>query len=127
DPKANPELPISWEPDHLYIPSTQSTFTQFFSAAGDVVEKLQHLDLDGVVTRLKTLLDTSNQRIAAVDAGKISDSATRVLNKIDAKLDQLQVDRISKESTALLGELRETNKKLGAIVDDPNWKKLPGD
>jgi hypothetical protein len=46
---------------------------------------------------------------------------------MDAKLDQLQVDRISKESTALLGELRETNKKLGAIVDDPNWTKIPGD
>ena len=23
DPKANPELPISWEPDHVYIPSAQ--------------------------------------------------------------------------------------------------------
>jgi ABC-type transporter Mla subunit MlaD len=127
DPKVNPELPISWEPDHLYIPSTQSTFTQFFSAAGDVVEKLQHLDLNGVVTRLNRLLETSNDRIAAVDATKISESTTRVLSKIDTKLDQLQVDKISKESTALLGELRETNKKLGAIVDDPNWKKIPGD
>ena len=23
DPKSNPELPISWEPDHVYIPSAQ--------------------------------------------------------------------------------------------------------
>src|SRR5437870_581600 len=61
DPKVNPELPVSWEPDHVYIPSTQSTFTQFFSAAGDVVEKLQHLDLDGVVSDLRETLDNVRQ------------------------------------------------------------------
>jgi paraquat-inducible protein B len=127
DPKTNPELPVSWEPDHVYIPSTQSTFTQFFSAAGEVVEKLQHLDLDGVVTRLNRLLDTTNERVAGVDAAKISDSTTRVLAKVDSKLDQLHVDQISKESTALLAELRQTNQKLGAIVDDPSWKKIPTD
>jgi ABC-type transporter Mla subunit MlaD len=127
DPKSNPELPISWEPDHVYIPSAQSTFTQFFSAAGDVVEKLQHLDLDGVVTRLNRLLDTTNERVAGVDAAKISESTTRVLAKVDSKLDQLRVDQISKESTALLAELRQTNQKLGAIVDDPSWKKIPTD
>ncbi|MDQ2963513.1 MAG: MlaD family protein [Pseudomonadota bacterium] len=120
-----PELPISWEPDHVYIPSTQSTFTQFFSAAGDVVEKLQHLDLDGVVTRLNRLLDTTNERVGAVDAAKISESTTRVLAKVESKLDQLHVDQISKESTALLAELRQTNQKLGAIVDDPGWRKIP--
>jgi MlaD protein len=127
DPKQNPELQISWEPDHLYIPSTHSTFTQFFTAAGEVVEKLQHLDLDGVVTRFKTLLDTTNQRVAAVDTGTISDSTKRVLSKVDRKLDQLDVDQISKEGTALLAELRQTNRKIGAIVDDPAWKKMPGD
>ncbi|HEV3238851.1 MAG TPA: MlaD family protein [Casimicrobiaceae bacterium] len=127
DPKLNPELQISWEPDHVYIPSARSTFTQFFSAAGDVVEKLQRLDLDGVVTRLNRLLETTNERVAAVDTAKISESTTRVLGKVDRKLDQLDVDRISKESTALLGELRQTNQKLATILDDPAWKKLPGD
>lgn len=127
DPKQNPELPISWEPDHVYIPSTRSTFTQFFTAAADVVEKLQRLDLDGVVSRLKTLLDTTNERVAAVDTGKISDSATRVLAKVDRKLDQLQVDELSKDGVALLTELRQTNQKIAAIVDDPAWKKIPGD
>lgn len=127
DPKLNPELPISWVPDHEYIPSTRSAFTQIFTAAGDVLEKLQHLDLDGVMARFKTLLDTTNERVAAVDTGKISDLTTRVLGKADKKLDQLQVDEISKEGVALLKELRQTNQKLGAIVDDPAWKKIPGD
>ena len=79
------------------------------------------------MTRLNRLLDTTNERIAGVDAAKISESTTRVLAKVDSKLDQLHVDQISKESTALLAELRQTNQKLGAIVDDPSWKKIPTD
>jgi ABC-type transporter Mla subunit MlaD len=127
DPKQNPELPILWEPDHVYIPSTHSTFAQLFTGIGDVVEKLSHIDFDSVVTRLNRLLETTNEKVAAVDTAALSDGAKRVLSKADRKLDQLDVERISKEGTALLVELRQSNQKLGAILDDPAWKKLPGD
>jgi ABC-type transporter Mla subunit MlaD len=127
DPKGNPELPVSWEPANLYIPSAQSTFTQFVAAAGDIAEKLQKLDIDATLQRLNRLLDNANKRVEAVDTGKISDSTTRVLAKLDTKLDQLHVDELNRESTALLAELRQSNQKLGAILDDPAWKKLPGD
>jgi ABC-type transporter Mla subunit MlaD len=50
-----------------------------------------------------------------------------VLGKLDTKLDQLHVDQLNKETTALLSELRQTNQKLAAVLDDPAWKKLPGD
>jgi len=127
DPKTNPELPISWEPANLYIPSTQSTFGQFLTNVGDILEKLEKLDIAVTVQKLNTLLDNTNSKLAAIDTGKISDSAARVLGKLDTKLDQLHVDQLNKESTALLAELRQTNQKLGGILDDPAWKKLPGD
>jgi ABC-type transporter Mla subunit MlaD len=127
DPKTNPELPISWEPADLYIPSSQSTFTQFVAAAGDVVEKLQHIDIDATLQRLNRLLDNANRKLEVIDTGKLSDSTNRVLAKLDTKLDQLHVDQLNKESTALLAEVRQTNQKLGSILDDPAWKKIPGD
>jgi phospholipid/cholesterol/gamma-HCH transport system substrate-binding protein len=127
DPKANPELPISWEPANVYIPSTQSTFTQFVTNAGDILDKLQKLDIEATLRRLDALLDTTNRKVEAIDAGKISDTTSRVLGKLDAKLDQLHVDQLNKETTALLSELRQTNQKLAAVLDDPAWKKLPGD
>src|SRR5271165_7144600 len=127
DPKLNPELPFSWVPDHVFIPSARSTFTQFFTSLSDVVEKLSHIDFEGVVTRINRLLDTTNERVAAVDTATISDRTKRVLSKVDSKLDQLDVEKISNEGTALLAELRQSNQKLGAILDDPAWKKLPGD
>jgi len=127
DPKVNPELPISWEPANLYIPSAQSTFTQFIAAAGDIAEKLQKLDIDATLQRLNRVLDNANRKIESVDAARISDSTSRVLTKLDTKLDQLHVDELNRQSTALLAELRQTNQKLGAILDDPGWKKIPGD
>jgi ABC-type transporter Mla subunit MlaD len=127
DPKQNPELPISWEPDHVYIPSASSTFSQFFSGLADVVEKLSHADIDGVVTRINRLLETTNEKVAAVDTASISDQSKRVLSKAERKLDQFDAEQISKEGTALLAELRQSNQKLGVILDEPAWKKLPGD
>jgi paraquat-inducible protein B len=127
DPKTNPVLPIYWEPANVYIPSAQSTFTQFVAAAGDIAEKLQKLDIDATMQRLNRLLDNANRKIESVDAAKISDSTGRVLTKLDTKLDQLHVDELNRESTALLAELRQTNQKLGTILDDPGWKKIPGD
>src|SRR2546425_5434596 len=63
DPKTNPELPISWQPDNLYIPSAPSTVTQFVASASDIMERLHRLDIEGVVANLNKLLVTTNSRI----------------------------------------------------------------
>jgi phospholipid/cholesterol/gamma-HCH transport system substrate-binding protein len=127
DPKANAELPISWEPTNIYIPSTQSTFGQLLTNVGEILDKLEKLDIQATIQKLNVLLDNANRRVEAVDTAKISDSTTRVLGKLETKLDQIHADQLNKESTALLAELRQTNQKLGGILDDPAWKKLPGD
>jgi paraquat-inducible protein B len=127
DPKANPELPISWEPANIYIPSTQSTFGQLLTNVGDILDKLEKLDIQATIQKLNLLLDNANRRIEAVDTAKISDTTARVLGKLDTKLDQIHADELNKQTTALLAELRQTNEKLGGILDDPAWKKMPGD
>ncbi|HEY7943658.1 MAG TPA: MlaD family protein [Casimicrobiaceae bacterium] len=127
DPRTNPALPITWTPNNLYIPSAQSTVTAFVSAASDIVARLQKLDIEGTLINLNKLLVTTNARIDAIDTAKLSQSATRVLAKIDTKLDQLPLDKISGESVALLTELRATNQRLAAVLDDPALKRLPAD
>jgi hypothetical protein len=37
------------------------------------------------------------------------------------------MDKIGSDTAALLAELRTTNQRLAAILDDPAWKRLPGD
>jgi len=126
DPERNPVLPIKWEPDNPYLPSARSTVTQFVAAASDILDHLRKLDLEATFTNLNKLLVTTNKRVEAIDAGKISDQTKQVLAKIDTKLDQLPMDKIGKEGAELLAELRTSNKKLAAILDDPAWKTLPG-
>jgi paraquat-inducible protein B len=123
DPKTNPELPISWEPDNLYIPSAQSTVTQFIGTATDILARFQRLDLEGTLTNLNRSLITTNNRIEAIDSAKLSQSASRVLDK----LDRLPVEQIGKDAGALLADLRVTNQRLAAILDDPAIKRLPTD
>jgi paraquat-inducible protein B len=123
DPKTNPELPISWEPDNLYIPSAQSTVTQFIGTASDILARFQHLDLEGTLTNLNRLLITTNNRIEAIDSAKLSQSTLRVLDK----LDKLPMEQIGKDAAALLADLRVTNQRLSAMLDDPAIKRLPAD
>jgi ABC-type transporter Mla subunit MlaD len=111
DPKTNPVLPITWTPNNLYIPSAQSTFTAFVASASDIVGRLQKLDLEGTLVNVNKLLVTTNSRIDAIDTAKLTQSATRMMDKIDRKLDQLAVDKINSESVALLAELRTTNQR----------------
>ncbi len=123
DPKTNPELPISWEPDNLYIPSAQSTVTQFIGTASDILARFQRLDLEGTLTNLNRLLITTNNRIEAIDSAKLSQSASRMLDK----LDKLPMEQIGKDAAALLADLRVTNQRLSAMLDDPAIKRLPTD
>src|SRR4030081_1969107 len=123
DPKTNPELPISWEPDNLYIPSAQSTVTQFIGTATDILARFQRLDLEGTLTNLNKLLITTNNRIEAVDSAKLSQSASRVLDK----LDKLPMEQIGKDAAALLADLRVTNQRLSAMLAAPAIKRLPTD
>lgn len=127
DPKNNPELPLTWEPGNLYIPSASSTVTQFVAAASDIIARLQKLDIEGTLTNVNRLLVTTNGKIDAIDTAKLSQRAERVLGKVETKLDQLPMDKLGSESVALLTELRATNQNLTAILGDPALKRLPGD
>ncbi len=126
DTKANPPLSIPWEPDNLYIPSARSTVTQFVAAASDIVERLRKIDLDGTLDNLNKLLVNANTRIEAVDTAQLSQRSSRVLSKLETKLDQLPMDKLGTDGAALLAELRQSNQRLGAILDNPAFKTLPG-
>ena len=125
DPRTNPMLPISWQPDSLYIPSARSTVTQFVAAASDIVEHLRNIDLDATIANLNKLLINTNARIEAVDTAQLSQRSARVLSKLETKLDQLPMDKLGADGAALLAELRQSNQRLAAILDDPALKRLP--
>jgi len=122
-----PVLPIMWEPQNVYIPSTPSTVTALVNAAQDIMEKLHRIDFEATVAHVNRLLVTANDRIAAVDTKQLADRAERTLGKLDSTLENLQTKKISDEATKLLAELRETNADLKKTLGNPAWQKVPED
>jgi ABC-type transporter Mla subunit MlaD len=122
-----PVLPISWKPDNIYFPSAPSAVTAIVNAAQDVMEKLHRIDIEATVARIDKLLDTTNDRIAAVDTRKLGERADRTMAKLETTLDALQAKKVSDEVQALLTELRGSNAELRKTLSNPAWQKIPED
>ena len=63
-------------PDNIYIPSAPSTVTTVVNAAIDILTKLHNVDIEQIFANLNTLLVTTNDRVAAIDA-KVDIAARR--------------------------------------------------
>jgi ABC-type transporter Mla subunit MlaD len=77
---------------------------RIFGATEELVRRLSHVDLEGFVTH-------------------VNDLAMGLTTKID----ELQFGRLSGEVVGLVSELRQTNRKLQRLLDDPQLAQVPGD
>jgi paraquat-inducible protein B len=102
DPTRYPSLPVTWTPEHLYIPSAPGTLTKLLSSVEQVFRKLEAVDLALVLTNLNRLLTTAEAEVRAAE-----------------------ISRISKQVSDLLTELRGSNEALQTILRDPQWRSLP--
>ena len=125
DPAQNPQLPIDWTPDNIYIPSAPSTVLQLVNSASEIMERLHKIDVEAVVTNLNKLLSTANDRIAALDTRALQQQTVKTLAKIDATLNDIAAKKISDEAVALIAELRQSNAELKSTLGSPAFKKLP--
>ncbi|HEY3179138.1 MAG TPA: MlaD family protein [Casimicrobiaceae bacterium] len=125
DPANNPPLPIDWVPDNIYIPSAPSTVGQIVNSASEILERLHHLDVEGVINNMNKLLTTTNDRIAALDTKTLQQRTERTLAKIESTLNDIAAKKLSDEALVLLGELRKSNAELQATLTNPTFKKLP--
>jgi phospholipid/cholesterol/gamma-HCH transport system substrate-binding protein/paraquat-inducible protein B len=103
-PEKSPPLAISWEPESLYIPSAQSVLTRIGSAVDDLIEQMEHAEVEKIARNIDLLVVAMTRAIESA-----------------------RVDRLSQETTGLLGELRQTNQALNALVTDPHLKRVPGE
>ena len=122
-----PVLPHRLDAGQRLHPERARTVTAFVNAAQDIMERLHSVDIEATVGRINKLLDTANERLAAVDTKRLTAHAERTFAKLDATLDDLQAKKISDEATALLAELRASNAELKKTLANPAWQKVPED
>lgn len=96
DPKSAPATPPPWTPREAYIPSAQNQISQAVADVTDILGQVKQVDITKVVTDLRTLL-----------------------NHTDDKVTQLEVRELQSKAVALVDEVRGSNKRVKAILDNP--------
>lgn len=102
--RTSPVMPINWVPLNLYIPSAQSTVLSFVESAERIMAKLEPLDLNATANNLDRLLVTLNRKAEALDT-----------------------EKLSKEVTASLAELRNVLRHVDQVASSEDWQSLPAD
>ncbi|HJW23970.1 MAG TPA: MlaD family protein [Rhodocyclaceae bacterium] len=100
----NAVLPINWQPQHLYIPSTRSTVLNFVDSLEHLMDKLAPVDLDRTMAKIDKLLTTLN-----------------------GKVDALDTEKLSREMSATLADLHGTLREVSQLVGREEWKSVPAD
>ena len=104
DPARHPPLAIDWEPIYPYVPSGQSRITQLAEAVERILRNIEEINLQkltlGIEKSLSTLI-------------KVAEGAN--------------LEKIGRETSILLTELRETNRQVKDLVGGTDLKNAVQD
>jgi phospholipid/cholesterol/gamma-HCH transport system substrate-binding protein len=104
DPQRNPPLEIDWQPSHPYVPSTRSRITQL----GESLEKIL-------------------RSVETVDVGRLVDGLEKSLSAITKVAEGANIDKLGAQANSFLTEVRDTNRRLNALVSSPELKSAIAD
>jgi phospholipid/cholesterol/gamma-HCH transport system substrate-binding protein len=104
NPERNPPLRIDWRPYYPYIPSARSRITQLSDAVERILRNIEDINIPQITASIEKSLASMT---------KLADSAN--------------LDKIGVQVNALLTEVRETNRQVGALVSNPDLKKAIAD
>lgn len=103
DPKQFPAAKLPWTPELPIIPSAPGTFTQIINSVEDLLNEFKKAEPARLVTHFDELAVTARQFIEDVD-----------------------IAELRQHTLALLDEVRDTNKRVRAILDDPRVDQTLG-
>ncbi len=128
DPKANPAIEIPWQPKHLYIPSTRSRLGKFASTAEALLDRIDRLDVETLLSDLNGLIVTLNTRFDQLDAKSISrglvdtlDEAGRTLEAARQEIEAVDLAKISGRTQQLLQETNATLAQLRKSAEGASY------
>lgn len=113
DPVSNPTLPIQWEPKLPYIPAAQSVFNRIVNTADALIVKLSRINYEGIASNLNFAVVAVTERVKDLQFAEISTNAVKLLDevresnrKVQALLVRPEIETIFKDFAATGGGLR---------------------
>jgi ABC-type transporter Mla subunit MlaD len=125
DPRTNPLLPISWTPDHFYIPSTTSTYNRIISGAQNFLAKLADADIEGVLTSIQVLVRTANDKLGELPVGALAHDASATLKEIRQLAAQANRVVSSPEFGQAVQDFAAAGTRLREVLSNPAWSTGP--
>jgi phospholipid/cholesterol/gamma-HCH transport system substrate-binding protein/paraquat-inducible protein B len=104
DPIRNPPLQIDWRPTYPYVPSARSRITELNVALDRILRNIEQVDMQRLIVGLEKSLNTIT---------KLAESAN--------------VEKIGTQASALLSEVRDTNRRLKDLIGSPELKTAVAD
>jgi phospholipid/cholesterol/gamma-HCH transport system substrate-binding protein len=117
-PDLYPPLPITWDPDALYIPSAPSRLSQFTDAAEEVMRNLRRTDIAKLIDEATSLVEDLRGTSEALHQFFDQTALTQMrqdLGESFANLKRLS-DTAASAGTATLESLRDTVARLGDVT-----------
>jgi paraquat-inducible protein B len=118
DPRKNPVKLPPWVPENTYIPAASSAIKAFTSAAERVLERIEKVDVEGVLTRLDTLLATMNDAAGKVDIEAIQQRTIALLDDLQAVSKEVRLELQQVDTGEVSGALVDTLNKLSLTLLD---------
>lgn len=104
-PSDTPNLLIpSWDSKNTYIPSKRSSIKQYGDALNQILDNLTAINIKGITRDIERLLKT-----------------------LDQKANDVDLATLSRQTSELISELQDTNKKIGSALESEQFKDLLAD
>ncbi len=116
DPAKHPLMPITWQPEVLYIPSTPSTLAALSSAADRMLQRLEDLRVEEIVRNLNELLTALTDTVKSLDLPELRQEGTALLTDLRRTSADLRGTVDAADLPALTARIGETADQAGALL-----------
>ncbi len=110
DPKSNPKLPLSWEPETLYIPSAPSTLSRLESAFDSIsrlFKKLEGTDFKSLINTIQSFVQSLDKALQEADVSTLGELIGQnltelrgILHRVNSLLSTPEADTIIPDASA---------------------------
>ncbi len=116
-PARHVPMPITWQPEVLYIPSTPSTLAALSSAADRMLQRLEDLRVEEIVKNLNELLVALTDTVESLDLPELKEQGSALLADLRRTSAELRGNVQAADLPELVARVRETADQASVALD----------
>jgi ABC-type transporter Mla subunit MlaD len=120
DPERFPVPDLPWKPDYPFVPAIPSTVAQVQTAAEALLQKLQGVDVAGLLDNVNGLITDLRGQTEKGDLASALQEATALLRSVRGEVERAEVPKT-------LADLRDAIGDLRTLLDAPELRQAVSD